>query len=64
MTTIRDLMDEGDHLLELLTKLKNHCGAGGTVADGVIELQGDQRERVEKFLSQLGYKTIVKSRHS
>ncbi|MFP4190725.1 MAG: translation initiation factor [Candidatus Hydrogenedentota bacterium] len=34
----------------LLTALKKHCGAGGTVREGSIELQGDHRERVQAFL--------------
>lgn len=34
----------------LLTELKKHCGAGGTVREDSIELQGDHRERVQAFL--------------
>lgn len=56
VTTIRDLADEGDHLPALLTKLKNVCGAGGAVQDGVLELQGDQQQRVREALTKLGYR--------
>ncbi len=41
---------------ELAATLKNRCGTGGTVKDGVIEIQGDQRERVTQELERLGYK--------
>ncbi len=56
MTVIRDLIDEHDHLPELLTILKNHCGAGGAFKDGIVEIQGDQRERVREKLKSLGYR--------
>ena len=36
----------------LLTDLKKHCGAGGTVREDSIELQGDHRQRVQAFLGQ------------
>ena len=39
----------------LLGELKGRCGAGGTVADGTIEIQGDHRERVAEFLREKGY---------
>ncbi|WP_437203540.1 translation initiation factor [Planctomicrobium sp. SH664] len=56
ITTVRDLKDEGSHLTELLTLLKSRCGAGGSLQAGVLELQGDQRERVVTELSKLGYR--------
>jgi len=52
---IRGLPADGNDLSELLTKLKNACGAGGTVKDEVIEIQGKQRERVKEALLQLGF---------
>ena len=35
---------------ELLRQLKRHCGAGGVVREDSVEIQGDHRERIEKFL--------------
>ncbi len=43
-------------LAALLTKLKNSCGAGGTVEDGLIEIQGNQLDRIRNVLTALGYK--------
>jgi translation initiation factor 1 len=47
-------------LKELAKELKNLCGAGGTTkTDGdsqVIEVQGDQRDKVAEKLKLLGYK--------
>ena len=39
----------------LATKLKRLCGAGGAVKDGVIEIQGDHRDRLVTELTKLGY---------
>lgn len=45
-----------DAALEQLAKvLKARCGVGGTVADGCIELQGDQRARLQPLLEADGY---------
>ena len=42
---------------ELLTQLKNRCGAGGTLNDDQqIEIQGEQSERLRAELEQLGYR--------
>jgi translation initiation factor 1 len=42
-------------LAELATRLKKLCGAGGAVKNGVIEIQGDHRERLVSELRKLGY---------
>jgi translation initiation factor 1 len=57
VTVIFGLQLSPDDLKELTTQLKQACGVGGTVKDGVIEIQGDQRERVAERLRSLGYKT-------
>jgi translation initiation factor 1 len=37
------------------TGLKRLCGAGGSLRDGAIEIQGDHRERIAEHLRSLGY---------
>jgi translation initiation factor 1 len=39
----------------LASRLKRLCGAGGAVRDGVIEIQGDHRDRLVVELCRLGY---------
>lgn len=56
VTVIRGLPEEGNDLPELLTRLKSTCGAGGTLKEGVLEIQGDQHESIRKELSNIGYK--------
>ena len=56
VTVIAGLLYEGDALQELLTKLKNACGAGGTIKDGNLEIQGEHIDRVRDELSKLGYR--------
>ena len=56
VTTIFDMPLSEDAVLKLAATLKNRCGTGGTVKDGRIEIQGDQRERIIAELEKLGYK--------
>jgi translation initiation factor 1 len=56
VTLVKGLaLSEGD-LSALAKKLKQTCGSGGTVKDGVIEIQGEQREKIADTLRKLGYK--------
>ena len=43
----------------LASRLKKLCGVGGTVRDGVIEIQGEQRARLQPALENLGYKVKI-----
>jgi predicted translation initiation factor SUI1 len=56
VTTVFDMPLSDAAVLELAATLKQRCGTGGTVKDGRIEIQGDQRERIIAELEKLGYK--------
>jgi translation initiation factor 1 len=45
----------GAELKSLAGELKRACGCGGTVKDGVIEIQGDNRELIVAELKKRGY---------
>jgi translation initiation factor 1 len=55
VTLIHGLPERGRALEARLSELKRLCGAGGTVKNGVVEIQGDQRERLAERLRSLGY---------
>ncbi len=55
VTVISGLPLDTKRLTQLAKKLKQHCGAGGTVKDGLIEIQGEHRDRVVAELIKLGY---------
>jgi protein-tyrosine phosphatase len=56
VTTVFDIPLDDGAVRELAALLKQRCGTGGTVKDGRIEIQGDQRERIVTELERLGYK--------
>jgi len=43
-------------LAGLAKRLKKRCGSGGTVKDGVIEIQGDHRDLIIEELLSMGHK--------
>jgi translation initiation factor 1 len=43
---------------QLAKKMRNACGCGGTVKDGAIEIQGDQRDKIAKILSDAGFRPV------
>lgn len=42
-------------LKELHSQLKKKCGVGGAIKDGILELQGDQRETILQALQGRGW---------
>jgi translation initiation factor 1 len=56
VTTVLGLVGRPDQVDALASALRAACGAGGTVRDGVIELQGDQRDKVKGALAERGFK--------
>ena len=43
---------------QLAKKMRAACGCGGTVKDGRIEIQGDQRETVARILTEAGFRPV------
>jgi translation initiation factor 1 len=59
IVTIITGIDPSDiDLDELARFLKNKCAAGGTVKDGIIELQGDHKKKAIQALREKGYTNI------
>lgn len=57
VTTIRGFGDlDAPGLKQLAKELKQKCGSGGSVKDGVIEIQGDHRDTVQALLEAKGYR--------
>ena len=56
VTVITGIPAGDETIAALAQQLKNLCGAGGTVKDGNIEIQGDHCEKVMAKLTELGYK--------
>ncbi len=57
VTVVAGLDPLGNDLPALASQLKARCGAGGTVKDGLIELQGNRLAAADSALRALGYKT-------
>jgi translation initiation factor 1 len=55
VTLVRGLTLDEPALATLGKQLKIACGSGGTVKDGVIEVQGDHCERVVEMLKSQGF---------
>lgn len=56
-TLITGLPLSDQALGKLAKTLKSRCGVGGTVKAGIIELQGDQRDKVIALLEAEGYQS-------
>lgn len=55
VTTISGFdLDEAD-IKSLASDLKKLCGTGGAVKNGVIEIQGDNKDKIKSFLETKGH---------
>jgi translation initiation factor 1 len=59
VTLVKNLVLSADDLKALTKKIKQECGTGGTIKDGMIEIQGEQREKIADILRKLGYKVKI-----
>ena len=55
VTLVKGVLVDAEALADLGKQLKAACGTGGTVKDGVIEVQGDHVERVMQILKSQGH---------
>lgn len=63
VTLVKGLAMTLDELKQLAKKLKAQCGTGGSVKDGHIEIQGDNRQKVKDFLDKQGIKSKLSGGH-
>jgi translation initiation factor 1 len=59
VTTVTGVPLDDAGLRDLATRLKKRCGVGGSVKEGVIELQGDHRDAVLAELRASGYDAVL-----
>ena len=43
---------------QLAKKIRGACGCGGTIKDGNIEIQGDQRDTIARILVDAGFRPV------
>ena len=56
VTVVTGLSLTDPELADLAKRLKKKCGSGGTVRNGVIEIQGDHRDTIVSELEALGHR--------
>jgi translation initiation factor 1 len=56
VTVLFDLPNNDAYFTDLTQKLKNTLGTGGTFKNRRIEIQGDHKTRIQKYLENLGFK--------
>jgi translation initiation factor 1 len=59
VTLVRNLSLSAEEMKSLAKILKQECGTGGTVKEGVIEIQGEHREKIAGLLMKMGYKVKI-----
>jgi translation initiation factor 1 len=59
VSLVKNLVLNEKDMKTLAKKLKQVCGTGGTVKNGMIEIQGEQREKIAEVLQKLGYKVKI-----
>ena len=55
VTVVYDLPRNAAFLKDLARELKQACGAGGTIQEDAIEIQGDLRDRIRDLLLKKGF---------
>lgn len=59
VTVLKGFVDvDADELKALAKQWQKRCGAGGTVKDDTIEIQGDHRETLMRLLAEAGFRPV------
>lgn len=59
VTLIKGVTLKEDALRSLHSELKRICGSGGSIKDGVMEIQGDHRETIFAEMKKRGFQTKI-----
>lgn len=63
ITLVEGITDKSIDIKEVTKHLKSKLACGGTVKDGIIELQGNHAGKVKQYLIELGFpETTIKAR--
>ena len=57
VTLIEGFEGSEEELKNISKKIKTTLGIGGSAKDGIIVIQGDNRDKIMKILQEMGYKT-------
>ena len=57
VTLIEGFEGTEEELKQISKKIKTSLGIGGSEKDGIIIIQGDNRDKIMKILQDMGYKT-------
>ncbi|HMU06287.1 MAG TPA: translation initiation factor [Kaistella sp.] len=57
VTLIEGFEGSEEDLKQISKKIKTTLGIGGSEKDGIIVIQGDNRDKIMKILQEMGYKT-------
>ena len=55
VTTVSGLLLDDKALKDVAKALKKICGTGGSIKDGTIEIQGDNRDKIKAYLESKSY---------